>query len=178
MSTFTIKLTKASALAQLQALISGLQKHYPNGQFTFGNVAYTTVSLVTLFQGLIDAINKVNVAQASAKDVVSAMNAMEATVGPVFLLLRRNLRDTYGTTSQTLLDFGLTPAKARAPMTAEQKAAAQAKAKATRIARGTASKKAKNAIKGNVSGVTVTPNTVVPAPASPAQPVTAPSTGK
>jgi peptidoglycan hydrolase CwlO-like protein len=139
---------------------------------------YTTVSLVTLFQGFIDAINKVNAAQASAKDVVSAMHAAEATAVPVFLDLKTILQRTYGKTNQTLLDFGLTPAKARAPLTAEQKAAAQAKAKATRIARGTASKKAKSAIKGNVSGVTVTPNTVVPAPASPAQPVTVPSNGK
>ena len=178
MSNSMSKANQAQTLALLQALISGLQKHYPNGQFTFGNVVYTTVSLVTLFQGLIDAINKVNTAQASARDFVSAMIATEATVGPVFTLLRRNLRDSLGTTSQTLLDYGLTPAKARTPLTAEQLAAAKAKAKATRIARGTASKKAKNAIKGNVSGVTVTPNTVVPAPASPAQPVTAPSNGK
>ena len=42
----------------MQAVIVGLQKHFPNGQFTLGNTAYTTAALVTLFQGVIDAINR------------------------------------------------------------------------------------------------------------------------
>jgi hypothetical protein len=172
---------KAAALANLQAVISGLQKHFPNGQFTLGNVAYTTSDLVGLFQSLIAAINAVNAAQAIAKDDVAAMHGVEAKVDPIYRALTHNLRTTYGTVTQTLADFGLKPPKARTPLTAEQKAAAKAKAEATRKARGTASKKQKSAITGNVTGVTVTPITApavppTPAPAAPLAAATTTST--
>lgn len=152
--------TKARALAQMQALIDGLQKHYPNETFTFGNATYTTQELVTLFQRLIDSIRAVNDAQASTRDLVQAMRGMEAQVDPVFMGLKRNLQNRYGTAAQMLAEFGLVPVKAPAPRTAEQNVAAKAKAAATREARGTASKKRKAAIKGNVTGITVTPVTV------------------
>jgi hypothetical protein len=56
--------------------------------------------------------------------------------------------------------------KARQPLPTEKRAAATAKLRATRTARGTTSKKQKLAVKGDVTGVTVTPITT-PAPASP-----------
>ena len=60
-------------------------------------------------------------------------------------------------------------------MTTQQLAARAAKAKATRLARGTTSKKQKLAVKGNVTGVIVTPVTVPTAatPVSPAPPASA-----
>jgi hypothetical protein len=146
-------------LAQLEAIILGLQKHFPSGQFTLGNVAYTTAALVQLFQGLVTAIKGVNAAQVSAKEAVAGMRTEKAKVGPVLLALKRNLQSSFGTASTTLADFGLEPTKARAQETVEDKAAAAAKRKATREARGTTGKKAKLAIKGDVVGVTVTPIT-------------------
>ena len=169
-----ISQSKAAVLAQMQAVIVGLQKHFPNGQFTFGNTAYATAALVTLFQGVIDAINVVNAAQLSAKDAVASLNGAIAKAGPVFLSLKHNLQNTYGTASTTLADFGLQPEKARTPMTIEQKAAAKAKALATRKARGTTSKKQKLAVTGNVVGVTVTPITASSS-TEPSQPATAPA---
>ncbi len=71
-----------------------------------------------------------------------------------------------------LADFGIAPPKARTPMTAEQLAARAAKAKATRIARGTTSKKQKLAVKGDVTGVVVTPVRSQASAAPPVQPVT------
>lgn len=115
-------------------------------------------------------------AQASAKDVVATMRAVEAKVVPVFQDLKSNLLNTFGNSATTLADFGLEPRKARAPMTSEEKAAAAAKARATRAARGTTSKQKKLAITGNVSGIVVTPVTTVTAPAPAAQPApTAPN---
>ena len=64
---------------------------------------------------------------------------------------------TYSESPDVLADFGLPPKKVRTPLTAEQQAAANAKREATRTARGTTSKKAKQAVKGNVVGVSVTP---------------------
>ncbi len=169
--------TKAKTLANLQALISGLQKHFPNGSFTIGNVPFTTAALVQLFQSLADAIAAANDAQAKARDAVAALRDAKAKVGPTLVVLRRILVAMFGNASQMLADFGLEPRKARAPTTSVQKAAAAAKAKATRKARGTKSPKAKRAITGDVTGVEITPVTRAPAVAEPsAQTVSSPST--
>src|SRR6202035_2367644 len=86
---------------------------------------------------------------------------------------KRFVRATFTGATQTLADFGLEPPKARKPLTSEQRAAAAAKATATRKARGTTSKKQKLAIKGNVIGVNVTPVTE-PAAATPPAPAQEP----
>jgi hypothetical protein len=157
-------------LARVQALIAGMQKHFPSGSFTLGNVAYTTASLVQLLQSLANAIAATNAAQTSAKEAVAAMHVAEKQVNPVILDFTHFLHTSYGTAASTLADFGLEPKKAPAPLTTEAKTAAVAKREATRTARGTTSKKQKLAVKGNVTGVVVTPVTS-PAPASPvAQP--------
>jgi hypothetical protein len=165
--------SKAATVARLQAMIKGLQKRFPNGQFTLENQAFTTATLVQAFQGLIDAIASVNAAQASAKVAVTTMESKQAQTDPVFRALKQNLLNTFGTDAQTLGDFGLEPRKAPAPRTVEQKAAAAAKVRSTRKARGTTSKKRKLAIKGDVTGVIVTPTTAHETAASPPiQPVT------
>jgi len=80
---------------------------------------------------------------------------------------------TFGNQPDALADFGLAPPKARAPMTAEQKAVAAAKRKATRVARGTLGKKQKKAVKGAVTATLVVtpqagpqPTVTAPAPAA------------
>jgi len=79
------------------------------------------------------------------------------------------VRGSFGNQPDVLADFGLEPEKTATPLTVEQKAAAQGKAKATREARGTVGKKAKLKITGNVTGVLVTPVTT----AAPTQPAVA-----
>jgi hypothetical protein len=171
--------SKATVLAQLQMLIAGLQKQFPNGNFTLGNTAYTTVTLVAALMSLINAINAVTAAQASAKVAVAALRTTTAQVGPIVLALKRNLLATFGNAADTLALFGLEPRKAPAPRTAAEKTAAAAKAEATRKARGTTSKKQKLAVSGNVTGITVTPITAPPAVPQSAEPtpaaVTAPA---
>jgi hypothetical protein len=175
MSTTTSN-SKAAALARVQALIAGTQKRFPNGSFTLGKTVYTTESLVQLFESLSAAIAALNTAQASAKDAGVALAAVEAKVNPVIRAFRRFVTATFGTAAQELSDFGIVPPKARTPRTAEQLAAAAAKLRATRKARGTASKKSKLAISGGVTGVTVTPVTTPHgAPVTPASPASSPS---
>jgi hypothetical protein len=178
MSVTTPRTTKAKTLASLQALVSGLQKQFPNGQFTLESTAFTTQSLVTLLQGVINALESLDAAQLNAKAALTAARAALTQTGPTVSALRRNLLSMFGNAPQTLAIFGLQPLKAPAPRTVEQKAVAAAKVRATRKARGTASKKSKAAIKGNVVGVVLTPITAPPAPPSPStQPVsTAPVT--
>jgi hypothetical protein len=56
----------------------------------------------------------------------------------------------FGAQSAQLADFGLTPAKAKTPKSSAEKAIIATKAKLTRLARGTTSKKQKEAINPGV----------------------------
>jgi hypothetical protein len=159
-------------LALVQGLISGTQKHFPSGSFTLGNVAYTTTTLVQALQGLASAITAVNAARVSLKDAVAALDKAEPSMAPLLRDYTKFLQSAFSTAAQQLADFGLQPPKARTPLTSEQLAARTAKSRATRAARGTTSKKQKLAIKGDVTGVQITPVTS-PAPSSPSpQPAT------
>lgn len=153
----------------MQALISGLQKHFPNGSFTLGNVPYTTAALVTLFTSLADAIAAADSAKASAKQAVAAARAVRVKVGPVMQDLLRFLLVTFRTADSILADFGIQPTGAKTK-TAEEKAAAAAKAKSTREKRGIVGKRKRASVKGDVTGVVMTPITDAPAPQPPAAP--------
>jgi hypothetical protein len=184
MSSTTSSTSKAATLAQLQAVIDGLQSQLPNAQFTLGNTTFTTATLVQALQSLVAAIRAANAAQASAEVAVAAMHEAAAKFGPVFLAIKRTLVTMYGNATDKLALFGLKPRKAPAPLTADQLAARKAKANATRAARGTTSAKQKKSIKGNVTGVNLTPVTAPtdapptaapPAPAAPAASPTGPA---
>jgi hypothetical protein len=166
MSTITSAKTQASAMAHVQALIAGTQKHFPGGQFTLGNTAYTTATLVQALQSLVDALNAVTAAHASVRDGVAALRTMDTKVDPLIRDYTSFLRATFSTVTAQLGDFGLQAPKARQPLPSDKRVVAVAKAKATRAARGTTSKKQKLAVKGDVTGVVVTPVTQ-PAPSSP-----------
>jgi hypothetical protein len=156
--------TQAATLAQLQALITGLLKQLPSGQFTLLSTVYTTATLVTALQGTLTTLTAVTTAHAALKVALAAWDAEEAKMGPVILALRRTLQSMYADAPDTLAVFGLEARKVPAPRTAAEKAASAVKAAATRIARGTASKKKKSAITGNVTGVTITPSRLPPRP--------------
>ena len=155
----TKNVSKAAALAGVQALIAGTEKHFPSGSFMLGNVTYTTASLLQILQGLVAAMIAQSAAQASAKDALKILQGTEASTKAVRQAYVRFLRAAFNNAAQSLADFGLQPPKARTPLTSEQKTAATVKALATRKARGTTSKKQKLAISGHVMGVTVTPIT-------------------
>jgi hypothetical protein len=170
MSSTTSTKTKAAALAHVQALIAGTTKHFPNGSFTIGGTVYTAASLIQVLQDLASAMTARNTAEAGAKDALAAEQAAQTQVGPIVLAFKRLVLAAFANATQTLADFGLAPPKARTPLTTEQRAARAAKAKATRTARGTTSKKQKLAVKGHVTGVTVTPVTAPTAATPPAAP--------
>jgi hypothetical protein len=171
-TTNTKARTQSETLAQLQGLILGLQKQLPGGSFTLVSTVFPTATLVTALQGTVTTLLAVTAAHAALKVTLAAWDAEEAKMGPVVLALRRILQSMYANAPDTLAVYGMEPRKVPAPRTAAQKAATAAKAAATRIARGTASKKAKSVITGNVTGVTITPVTA-PTAAPTVQPVTA-----
>ncbi len=160
---------RSVALAHVLTVIAGTQKHFPNGSFTLGNTTYTSTSLVQVFQGLVTAMLARSAAETGAKDALTAQQAAQAQVSPILRAYEHLVLVTFAGATQTLADFGLAPPKARTPLTAQQLAARTAKAKATRVARGTTSKKKKLAVQGDVTGVVVTPVTA-PTAATPASP--------
>jgi hypothetical protein len=176
MSTNTSRPNKATALAQVQALIAGTEKHFPNGSFTLGNTAYTTATLIQALKSLENALIVLNAAHTSVKDAGMSLRDIESKVGPLIRDYKRFVFATFSTAMQELADFGLPPPKARKPMTTETRAVATAKLRATRIARGTTSKKKKLAVKGDVTGVTVTPITTAAAASTSAAPAETTST--
>jgi hypothetical protein len=164
-------------LAGVQALIAGTQKHFPSGQFTLGNTAYTTASLVEILTDLAGAYAAVSAARLNANDALAALRTEEAKANPVIRDYVTFLRATFRSATAQLGDFGLQAPKARTPVSPEKRLAATAKARATRIARGTVGKKHKSTIHGDVSGVLVTPITTSgPAP-SPVASTPAPAAG-
>ena len=177
MSSSTSKAT-ATALAQVQALMAGTQKHFASGSFTLAGAPYTSAAVVQTLQSLADALSAVLAAHAGVKLSLVNLAKVMATVSPVERAYRRCVLAAYTSDPQSLADFGVPPPKPRTPRTSAQNAAAAAKAKATRIARGTTSKKQKLAVKGDVTGVSITPVTTpaAPAPAPAAQPATSETT--
>ena len=171
MSSNTSK-SKAATLAFLQALISGLQKHFPGGAFMVSNVTYTTASLAARLQTLADAIAELLAAHAQVRDRVLRLKRIMADVGPAAQACERIVQASFGSNVEALADFGLAPRKPRTPRTSEKKLVAAARARATRRARGTKSRKQRLAIKGDVTGVIVTPVTAPAATPEPVDPTT------
>ena len=170
MSSTTSTKTKAAALAQVQAIIAGTTKHFPNGSFTIGGTVYTAASLIQVLQDLASAMTARSTAEAGARDALAAEHAAQTQVGPILQAYKRLVLAAFANATQTLADFGLVPPRARTPLTSEQRAARAAKARATRAARGTTSKKQKLAVKGHVTGVIVTPVTEPTTATPPAAP--------
>jgi hypothetical protein len=176
MSIITPNKTKATALTQMQALIAGIEKHFPTGTVTFGNTAYATATLIQAFQSLANALTALSAAHVSVKDAGLTLAAVEAKVGPLARAFQSFVHVTFTNAPQQLADFGMQPPKARTPLTVEQKAAAAAKMRATRKARGTTSKKQKLAVKGDVTSVNITPVTQPTVSSQPATPAGVAST--
>lgn len=176
--------SKASKAARVGQLIAGTKKRLPNANQTITlDGASTTVDAVTQgLQGFLDDREAVVAAQATAKAKVAAENANMAAVNALIKAFIAFLRVTFGNDPSALADFGLTPHKAPAPLTAKAKAVAAAKREATREARGTKTPKQKKGIHGNVTAkLVVTPGEPAPAttsaPAAEAAPATPPNKG-
>jgi hypothetical protein len=171
------KKTAQLTVAEYQALIVGIPKYAPNAIFTVASQTFTATQAVAFLQTLHDASAGTPAAKAAWKQAVSSDLALEATNG----LMAREMRDTvalmFSNAESTLQAFALKPRKPPTPLTAEARAAANAKARATRAARGTKGSVQKAAITGNVSGVSITPillptaqpavATAAPTPAAP-----------
>jgi hypothetical protein len=165
---------KTATAAQAAKVISGLKIHFTKGSTVLpldGGTKPTTVTALTTALGQLvsNRTASVSAKAASTKAVATENEAFPALVALLNAMIAY-VRLTLGGDPQVLEDFGLAQHKAPEPQTVEKKALAVAKRTATREARGTKGPKAKEAIHGNVTAVTVTPVTATeaeePAPAA------------
>jgi hypothetical protein len=156
------KSSKVAFVTRAQQLLAGTKKHFANaGTLSFSSGSVTPAQIEASLQTLIDLRQGVDAAKAASKARIND----EATQAPPLLRqlteFQAFVRVTFAHSPDVLADFGLQPRKAPTPLTVEQKAAAAAKAKATRAARHTMGKQQKKAVKGT------TPPVVSPSPSSP-----------
>lgn len=159
---------RADQLTADQGLINGLTKHQSTlPTLLIGGTSYTAATAITIVQQRVVAAQAVAPAKAAWQAAVKADTNELASTKAFVSGLRQALLLAYASSPTTLADFGLAPHKTPAPRTPAEKAAAAAKAKATRAARHTMGKKQKLAITGTVT-----------APLSPPQPPAATSTAQ
>jgi hypothetical protein len=156
--TATKGTTKQAALAR--QLIAGTQKHLANaGQLTFAGGVFTPAQVEAHLDALVTLRTDVETAKAAATAKVAAERAQIPALRAFVLAFANLVKAQFGTQPDVLADFGFKPRKVRKPMTPEQRAAAQAKRDATRKARGIIGTRKRAAVKGDVTGVTITPLT-------------------
>jgi len=169
--------TKSNLVAGVKQLILGTQKHYPDASSTIqvGGATYTVATLTKLMQDVVDNRAAVLAAQATAKTKIAVERSSAPSQLVVVHAFETIVKASFGDSADVLADFGLSPRKAKTPLTAEQKAVAAAKRLATRAARHTAGKVQKKGVKGTITATLVVtpqsgPQSAAPAPAGPLPP--------
>jgi hypothetical protein len=175
---------KNGTTAEVTQVIAGAKKRIPNVNeaLPVGTSTMTVAAVLGQLQTIVDNRAAVVAAQATAKAKVAAERAALPALTVILHAFVAFIRFTFGSDPEALADFGLAPHKVPEPLTAEQKAVAAAKRRATREARGTTSAKQKKSVKGNVTAtLVVTPVAAptpapAPAPAAPVAPAAPPAT--
>jgi hypothetical protein len=153
-----------------QKLIDGINKHSQTiPSLVFGGTSNPTTAIIAVLQARIATANAALSTRATWQSAVKADLDERAKTKTYVSGLRQALQLAFAGSIDGLADFGLKPRKQRAVRTPEEKAAAVAKAKATRAARHTMGAKQKAKVKGTA------PQAV---PATPPSPATAPSAPK
>ncbi|MDP9001320.1 MAG: hypothetical protein M3O46_14560, partial [Myxococcota bacterium] len=132
-----------------QSLIDGLKKHEQTlPSLTIAGTSLKTADLIGILQARIDARSAAVSSRASWQTDVKADRDERAKTKTLVSGLRQALQVVFAGSIDGLADFGLKPRKQRVVRTPAQKAAATAKALATRAARHTMGTKQKALVKG------------------------------
>jgi hypothetical protein len=123
---------------------------------------------VAILQARIDATNRVAPAKVAWQAAVQAERDEIASSQEFVLSLRQSLQAAFVGEPETLATYGLQRRKTTS-VPPQTRVAAAAKAKATRAVRHTMGPKQKQVLKGDVTGVVISPLTAsTPSPAAPA----------
>jgi hypothetical protein len=154
--------TKSQVAADAKQLIAATAKHLTSGtQVPLLGGSFTPDQVTSKLQMLVDLRSDVDASRASTKAKIANETAQMPALRAFKSAYRTYIKAAFGSAPDVLADFGITP-KTREPLTVEAKAAAAAKRASTRAARHTMGSDQKKAIKGDVTGVLVTPITAAP----------------
>jgi len=155
---------KGQVAVVAQHVIAGMAKHLTGTtQLTILGESFTPTELAAKLQSIVALRSDVEAAKATTKAKLVAEAANMPALRALMSATVTYVKAAYGNSPDVLADFGIQP-KARVPLTVEAKVAAAAKRAATRAARHTMGKQQKKAIKGDVTGVVMTPVTSASAP--------------
>jgi hypothetical protein len=176
----TMPTGKNTEALRAQELLAGVQKHFATqNTLIMGSASYTPAEIEAQLQTTVDLRAAVNAAKVATKAKLMAEAAQAAKQRSLIAVLSAYVKVAYSQSPDVLADFGLKPRKATTPLTNEQNALAAAKRAATRAARHTMGAKQKKSVKGDVTGVLVTPihaplpvvsTVAIPGPATPITP--------
>ena len=156
---------KNSLAALVRQLITGVNRHYPDGsqKLQVGGATFTVTGLTEVMQAFVDNRQAVEVSKAATRAKVQTERAQAPAQLAVIRAFETVIRGAFGSSADVLANFGLAPPKVRVTRTAEEKAVSAAKSAATREARGTMGKNQKKKIKGSITAkLVVTPVTTSP----------------
>ena len=153
------KKNRPDYLASIEKLVEGFNKHPAEvPQLVIGGIVVKNADIIAKLDARVAQAKVVGTTNATWKAAVEADKAATQDLKQLLSNVRQALLVVLAGKTEALADFGLT-ARKKPVITPEKKAAAALKAKATRVARGTTSKKQKAKIVANVE---VTPATAVP----------------
>jgi hypothetical protein len=160
--------TKGTAVTLAEHLIAGTNKHLASTTpILLAGGSFTPAQITAQLQAFVSLRRDVESAQASTKAKLAAEKTDMPALRTFIRAFVTFVKAAYGSQPDVLADFGMHPPKQPTPPTAEAKAAATAKRKATRAARHTMGPKQKKGVKGAVVGITVTPITASPTVTAP-----------
>jgi hypothetical protein len=148
---------QSAMVAVAQQLVAGTGKHLAGAPpvMILGSTL-TGDQVAARLQRVVDLRAEVDSAKATTKAKLAAEQAEVPGLRAFIVAYLHYVKGAYGAQPDVLADFGVHP-KERAPLTVEVRVAAVAKRAATRVARKTLGPKQRLKIKGDVSGVTITP---------------------
>jgi hypothetical protein len=146
--------TRANLLAADQQMINGVQKSLTQvTSMPVGSQTSTPADIVKVFQDRIATGNAVITADAARTAAIKADRDKRAQTATFVSSFKRIVQGMYSQSPDTLATFGLTALKAT-KKTAETKATAAVKSKATRVARNTMGSQQKKKVKGTAPSAT------------------------
>jgi hypothetical protein len=156
--------------SELQLMLQGWQELIPSDStMTSAGSSLNEAAVLAQLQGYLEAYSALDAGATASKQARSQVESQLKEAQKYLASLKAAVTTYFGAGSPQLVKFGLKPKKARPPLTTEQLAVRTAKARATRLLRGTIGPVKKAAIKsGSMKYVDPVATTV---PVSAATPV-------
>ena len=144
------KVSKTTRADKIRKVKAGLQKYYASTSLVLAGTTYTPPALQAFLQADVDANDASTVAHATWLSTVKAAQAADAAALPVLDAIEHVVKGQYAASangSTVMADFGYQK-PGRKVLTAAEKSAAAAKARATRAARHTMGARQKAKVTG------------------------------